>query len=144
MNQGGREVGRIDPRASSPAFVLFPPRDYFRRRSTAEVISEGTVCGLGKAKIHVKSTDGSNLTATCHVDVRALPTANIEAPATRLYTAAGHLHLTLPTATAVNVYNLTGTLVRTFIAPAGTSSIALSQGVYVVRAGTHTEKVFVD
>ena len=108
------------------------------------VTIEGTVCGLGKAKIHVKSTDGSNLTATCHVDVRALPTANIEAPATRLYTAAGHLHLTLPTATAVNVYNLTGTLVRTFIAPAGTSSIALSQGVYVVRAGTHTEKVFVD
>ena len=110
----------------------------------AVVTIEGTVCGLGKAKIHVKSTDGSNLTATCHVDVRALPTANIEAPATRLYTAAGHLHLTLPTATAVNVYNLTGTLVRTFIAPAGTSSIALSQGVYVVRAGTHTEKVFVD
>ena len=110
----------------------------------AVVTIEGTVCGLGKAKIHVKSTDGSNLTATCYVDVRALPTANIEAPATRLYTAAGHLHLTLPTATAVNVYNLTGTLVRTFIAPAGTSSIALSQGVYVVRAGTHTEKVFVD
>ena len=110
----------------------------------AVVTIEGTVCGLGKAKIHVKSTDGSNLTATCHVDVRALPTANIEAPATRLYTAAGHLHLTLPTATAVNVYNLTGTLVRTFIAPAGTSSVALPQGVYVVRAGTHTEKVFVD
>ena len=110
----------------------------------AVVTIEGTVCGLGKAKIHVKSTDGSNLTATCHVDVRALPTANIEAPATRLYTAAGRLHLTLPTATAVNAYNLTGMLVRTFIAPAGTSSIALSQGVYVVRAGTHTEKVFVD
>ena len=110
----------------------------------AVVTIEGTVCGLGKAKIHVKSTDGSNLTATCHVDVRALPTANIEAPATRLYTAAGRLHLTLPTATAVNVYNLTGTLVRTFIAPAGTSSVALPQGVYVVRAGTHTEKVFVD
>ena len=110
----------------------------------AVVTIEGTVCGLGKAKIHVKSTDGSNLTATCHVDVRALPTANIEAPATRLYTAAGYLHLTLPTATAVNVYNLTGTLVRTFIAPAGTSSVALPQGVYVVRAGTHTEKVFVD
>ena len=110
----------------------------------AVVTIEGTVCGLGKAKIHVKSTDGSNLTATCLVDVRALPTANIEAPATRLYTAAGHLHLTLPTATAVNVYNLTGTLVRTFIAPAGTSSVALSRGVYVVRAGTHTEKVFVD
>ena len=110
----------------------------------AVVTIEGTVCGLGKAKIHVKSTDGSNLTATCHVDVRALPTANIEAPATRLYTAAGHLHLTLPTATAVNVYNLTGTLVRTFIAPAGTSSIALSQGVYVVRAGNRAEKVVVD
>ena len=110
----------------------------------AVVTIEGTVCGLGKAKIHVKTTDGSNLTATCHVDVRALPTANIEAPATRLYTAAGHLHLTLPAATAVNVYNLTGTLVRTFIAPAGTSSVALPQGVYVVRAGTHTEKVFVD
>ena len=112
--------------------------------SPTVILAEATIHNVGKAVVTVKTTDGSNLTATCHVDVRALPTANIEAPATRLYTAAGHLHLTLPTATAVNVYNLTGTLVRTFIAPAGTSSIALSQGVYVVRAGTHTEKVFVD
>ena len=110
----------------------------------AVVTIEGTVCGLGKAKIHVKSTDGSNLTATCHVDVRALPTGNIEASATRLYAAYGRLHLTLPTATVMHIYTVSGALVRTFFAPAGTSSVALPRGVYVVRAGSITSKVSVD
>ena len=110
----------------------------------AVVTIEGTVCGLGKAKIHVKSTDGSNLTATCLVDVRALPTGNIEVTATRLYAAYGRLHLTLPTATVMHIYTVSGALVRTFLAPAGTSSVALPRGVYVVRAGSITSKVAVD
>ena len=110
----------------------------------AVVTIEGTVCGLGKAKIHVKSTDGSGLNATCDVEVRSLPTANIEASTARIYTSEGRLYLSLPTSAAVRIYNVSGTLVRTFTAPVGASSVALPAGVYVVHTGNRAEKVVVD
>ena len=109
----------------------------------AVVTVEGTVYGIGKAKVNVKSTDGSGLNATCQVEVRSLPTGNIEASAARIYTSAGRLYLSLPTSAAVRIYNASGTLVRTFTAPAGASSVALPQGVYVVRTGNRAEKVVV-
>ena len=114
----------------------------------AVVTVEGTVYGIGKAKVNVKATDGSGLNATCDVEVRSLPTANIAPPATtpgaRIYAAAGRLYLTLPTAAAIHIYTVSGTLLRIFTAPAGASSVALPQGVYVVKAGDRTEKVVVN
>jgi len=110
----------------------------------AVVTVEGTVYGIGKAKVNVKSTDGSGLNATCDVEVRSLPTANIEASAARIYTSAGRLYLSLPTATRVEIYSLLGTLLRGFTAPAGTSSVALPAGMYVVRTGNRAEKVVVN
>ena len=69
--------------------------------------------------------------------------SNALLPETRIYTADGRLYLTLPNAASVRIYNLNGTLVRNFTAPAGETSITLPQGVYVVRAGERTEKVVV-
>ena len=112
--------------------------------SPTVILAEATIHNVGKAVVTVKTTDGSNLTATCLVDVRALPTGNIEVTATRLYAAYGRLYLTLPTATVMHIYTVSGALVRTFLAPAGTSSVALPRGVYVVRAGSITSKVAVD
>ena len=110
----------------------------------AVVTVEGTVYGIGKAKVNVKSTDGSGLNATCQVEVRSLPTGNIEASAARIYTSAGRLYLSLPTATRVEIYSLLGTLLRGFTAPAGTSSVALPTGMYVVRTGNRADKVVVN
>ena len=110
----------------------------------AVVTVEGTVYGIGKAKVNVKSTDGSGLNATCDVEVRSLPTGNIEASAARIYTSAGRLYLSLPTATRVEIYSLLGTLLRGFTAPAGTSSVALPAGMYVVRTGNRADKVVVN
>ena len=61
----------------------------------------------------------------------------------RIYTAGSVLHLTLARTENVYIYNVSGALVRTFTAPAGETSLALPQGVYVVKAGEKTEKVFV-
>ena len=94
----------------------------------------------GKAVITAQTIDGSNKSATCQVDVLAT-VGNMEASATRIYTSAGRLYLSLPTATPVEIYTLLGVRLRTFIAPAGESSVALPQGVYVVRAGRKIEKV---
>ena len=42
------------------------------------------------------------------------------------------------------MYNLSGRLVGTITTPVGELSVAMPQGVYVVRAGSMTEKVVVN
>ena len=69
---------------------------------------------------------------------------NVTLPEARIYAAVGRLYLTLQTAAPVGIYTLNGVLVRTFTAPAGETTVALPQGVYIVRAGERTEKVFVN
>ena len=69
---------------------------------------------------------------------------NVALPEARIYAAGGRLYLTLQTAAPVGVYTLNGVLVRTFSAPAGETTVALPQGVYIVRVGDTAEKVYVN
>ena len=69
---------------------------------------------------------------------------NVALPEARIYAAGGRLYLTLQTAAPVGVYTLNGVLVRTFSAPAGETTVALPQGVYIVRVGDTSEKVYVN
>ena len=69
---------------------------------------------------------------------------NVTLPEARIYAAGGRLYLTLQTAAPVGIYTLNGVLVRTFSAPAGETTVALPQGVYIVRVGERTEKVMVE
>ena len=69
---------------------------------------------------------------------------NVTLPEARIYAAGGRLYLTLQTAAPVGVYTLNGVLVRTFSAPAGETTVALPQGVYIVQVGERTEKVFIN
>ena len=97
----------------------------------------------GKAVITAQTVDGSNKSATCQVDVLST-VGNIEAAGTRIYTSDGRLHLSLLTATRVEIYTLLGVRLRTFIAPAGDTSVALPQGLYVVKAGHTVQKVRIE
>ena len=69
---------------------------------------------------------------------------NVALPEVRIYAAGGRLYLTLQTAAPVGVYTLNGVLVRTFSAPAGETTVALPQGVYIVQVGDTAEKVFIN
>ena len=69
--------------------------------------------------------------------------ANATLPKARIYTAGSVLHLTLARAETVHIYNVSGALVRNFRAPAGQTTVALPEGIYIVRAGERTEKVMV-
>ena len=102
-----------------------------------------TIHKKGKAVITATTTDGSGKSATCSILVCST-VANAALPEARIYAAGGRLYLTLQTAAPVRIYNLNGTLVRNFNAPAGETSITLPQGVYVVKAGEKTEKVFIN
>ena len=102
-----------------------------------------TIHKKGKAVITATTTDGSGKSATCSILVRST-VANATLPEARIYAAGGRLYLTLQTAAPVGIYTLNGVLVRTFTAPAGETTVALPQGVYIVRVGDTAEKVFIN
>lgn len=102
-----------------------------------------TIHKKGTAVITAKAKNGSGKPATIKVNVLST-VGNMEASGeARIYTAAGMLHLTLPTSAAIHIYNVSGALVRTMNAPAGNSSVAMPAGIYVVKAGSRIEKVVV-
>ena len=61
----------------------------------------------------------------------------------RVYAAGGALHLTLPKAETVHIYNVVGSLVRTMNASAGDHVQPLASGVYVVRVGERVTKILI-
>ena len=70
--------------------------------------------------------------------------ANAAVPEARIYAAEGLVYMTLPQAATVRIYSLNGVLVRSLTAPAGLTTVALPEGIYIVRTGERTEKVLVN
>ena len=114
--------------------------------SIAKVDAKGLVTiGRKKGKVTITATaaDGSGVKATSIIDV-LIPQANMELSGLKVYATAGQLHLSLPASDDVQIYAVSGTLVRSFTAPAGDTSVALPSGIYIVRVGSLTEKVAVE
>lgn len=70
-------------------------------------------------------------------------TANEVIDDLRIYAADGVLHLALPSRATVNVYSVSGAMVKTLALPAGNHVQPLLAGVYVVRVGERVTKVMV-
>lgn len=114
--------------------------------SIAKVDAKGLVTiGRKKGKVTITATaaDGSGIKATSIIDV-LIPQANMELSGLKVYATAGQLHLSLPASDDVQIYAVSGALVRSFAAPAGDTSVALPSGIYIVRVGSLTEKVAVE
>ena len=114
--------------------------------SIAKVDAKGLVTiGRKKGKVTITATaaDGSGVKATSIIDV-LIPQANMELSGPKVYATAGQLHLSLPASDDVQIYTVSGTLVRSFAAPAGDTSVTLPSGIYIVRVGSLTEKVAVE
>lgn len=114
--------------------------------SIAKVDAKGLVTiGRKKGKVTITATaaDGSGVKATSIIDV-LIPQANMELFGPKVYATAGQLHLSLPASDDVQIYAVSGTLVRSFAAPAGDTSVSLPSGIYIVRVGSLTEKVAVE
>ena len=114
--------------------------------SIAKVDAKGLVTiGRKKGKVTITATaaDGSGVKATSIIDV-LIPQANMELSGLKVYATAGQLHLSLPASDDVQIYAVSGALVRSFTAPAGDTSVTLPSGIYIVRVGSLTEKVAVE
>ena len=114
--------------------------------TVAKVDAKGLVTiGRKKGKVTITATaaDGSGVKATSVIDVLILQ-ANATLPDAKVYATAGQLHLSLPVAQDVQIYTVSGALVRTFTAPTGDTSVALPSGIYIVRVGSQVEKIAVE
>lgn len=71
------------------------------------------------------------------------PVANetIATDAIKVWVAKGYLHISSPTAQTVQVYNLTGSLVKQADIPAGDTRWTLPAGIYIVQVGSARYKV---
>ena len=101
-----------------------------------------TIHKKGVAVITATAADGSGKTGKCSILVRST-VANAAVPEARIYAAEGLVYITLPQATTVRIYSLNGVLVRSLTAPAGLTTVALPTGIYIVRTGERSEKVFI-
>ena len=61
--------------------------------------------------------------------------------APRIWSANGRAHILLPEATNIQIVNIIGVTVYKEQLPAGTHSVALSKGVYIVKAGSAVRKI---
>ena len=118
--------------------------------SVAEVDKDGVVKAkaVGDATITVTLSGGQK--ATCDITVKkggTPPNANepiADASGTRIWAADGRLHIATDKPTDVEVINFLGIPLKKFRASAGDTSVALPEGMYVVKAGDTVQKVRVD
>jgi hypothetical protein len=96
--------------------------------------------GSNTVTITVTAEDGTTRTYTIIV-TRNTATGNEALTTTRIYAAGGTLYITLPAAEPVHIYAITGRLVQTFAAPAGSSKLSLPCGIYIVKTASTTVKV---
>ena len=70
--------------------------------------------------------------------------ANAEVDGRQIYTTDGVLYLTLPQPELVRIFDVSGRLLQTFSAPAGSSTLRLKAGYHIVQVGDTAEKVYVN
>ena len=70
--------------------------------------------------------------------------ANAEVDGRQIYTTDGVLYLTLPKPELVRIFDVSGRLLQTFSAPAGSSTLRLMAGYHIVQVGDTAEKVYVN
>ena len=112
--------------------------------SVASVDATGlvTIHKKGKATITATANDGSGRSDACDFNV-IMTVANETIDGLRVYAAGGALHLTLPNAATVHIYNVNGAIVKTLFLPSGDHVQPLADGMYLVRVGERVRKILI-
>ncbi|WP_260425455.1 Ig-like domain-containing protein, partial [Tannerella forsythia] len=94
-----------------------------------------TIHKKGKATITATANDGSGRSDACDFNV-IMTVANETIDGLRMWAHGGALHLTLPNAATVHIYNVNGAIVNDHVQP-------LADGMYLVRVGERVRKILV-
>ncbi len=117
---------------------------YSINKHVATVSASGMVTGIseGVTSILVVTEVGERRTQ-CRVRVVSDVSVNPVDKGLRVYVFNGQLHISLPQARTVRIYNVSGALVKEIALPEGDTSLTLTAGFYIVQLGTQVKKVFV-
>ena len=98
----------------------------------------------GTATVTARTTDSSNLEATCVVSVGAGAVEGVDTAAARIYTAAGCIIIAATEDGEATVYDFTGRLIKSVPVASGDSiAVPVAPGYYIVKTGTKTQSVVV-
>ena len=98
----------------------------------------------GTATVTARTTDGSNLEATCVVSVGAGAVEGVDTAAARIYSANGNIIIAAVEDGEAAVYDFTGRLIKNISVEAGDNTeVPILPGCYIVKAGTKTQSVIV-
>jgi len=111
--------------------------------TSVATVSNGIVTGkaVGTAVISATTQDGS-YSVSFTVSVTS-PVANEAVATSAVWSAGNAVYLRLPAAETVQIYNITGALVKTVSAPAGESSFTLPGGLYIIKTKSQTVRSIV-
>ncbi|PIE91256.1 MAG: hypothetical protein CR997_01895 [Acidobacteria bacterium] len=113
-------------------------------KSVATVSRSGIVTGISEGVTSILAvTDVGERRTQCRVRVVSDVYVNPVGEALRVYAFEGQLHISLPEAQTVRIYNVSGALVKELPLPAGEMSHPLPTGFYIVQLGTRVKKVIV-
>ena len=98
----------------------------------------------GTAIVTARTTDDSNLEATCVVTVGATGVEDVDTAATRIYTANGCIIIAATEDGEAAVYDFTGRLIKSVpVASGDSTAVPVTPGCYIVKTGTKTQSVVV-
>ena len=98
----------------------------------------------GTAIVTARTTDCSNLEATCVVSVGAGAVEGVDTAAARIYTADGNIIIAAAEAGEAAVYDFTGHLIKSVpVASGNSTAVPVTPGYYIVKTGTKTQSVVV-
>ena len=98
----------------------------------------------GTATVTARTTDSSNLEATCVVSVGAGAVEGVDAAAARIYTANGNIIIAATEDGEAAVYDFTGRLIKSVpVASGDSTAVPVTPGCYIVKTGTKIQSVVV-
>ena len=98
----------------------------------------------GTAIVTARTTDCSNLEATCVVSVGADAVEGVDTAAARIFSANGNIIIAAVEDGEATVYDFTGRLIKNISVEAGDNTeVPILPGCYIVKTETKTQSVVV-
>lgn len=143
--QSSKLTATISPNTASNKTLLWSSSN----EDIATVTQEGnvTAVSIGTAIISVKTTDGSNISASCIVDVVKSTSSicDVSNNDIRIYASNKTIHINnVPINQFVDIFYIDGTNVYRKLSSGNLISFHTQEkGIYIIKVGTHTFKVLI-
>ena len=146
INQTGTITSEILPAEASNKTVAWSTSN--SGVATFKDNNDGSISVLGVANgtatITARTTDGSDLSATCEVTVGIGAVEGVETAEARVYTANGNIIIAATEDGEAAVYDFTGRLIkRVPVAVGDNTTIPVIPGCYIVKSGATRQSVIV-